>query len=120
MNAKCPFCMEQLKPNNSIKMCDKEVGEIHCCFECSKSLIDPVSAKAELRSWRRLAHEAFDQLWNNKRKKTTARKMTRANAYKLLQQWMGLSSKKDAHIAKFDISDCKLLIRKMAKFALFF
>lgn len=63
-------------------------------------------ANAELRHWKQLAHASFDPLWRQGR-------MSRQEAYAWLQQVMGLSAEA-AHIGKFDVAQCRLLVAYLA------
>jgi hypothetical protein len=51
------------------------------------------------------AHGIFDVLWRKKG-------LTRNDAYKVLQKVMNLSEE-DAHISKFSVDQCNLLIRRL-------
>lgn len=61
-------------------------------------------ANAELRYWRRLAHAAFDPLWQSGRFYRH-----RNTAYSWLSEKMGLPKEK-THIGMFDVEACKKLI----------
>ena len=64
-------------------------------------------ANKELRELRKKCHnDYFDPLWNTG-------KMKRSEAYKFLQVLMKLP-KEQAHIAMFDINQCKTLIEKLS------
>jgi len=58
-----------------------------------------------LRQARNEAHKAFDPLWKNK---LAFRR--RCDAYSWLAMKMGLR-KKETHIAKFDLEQCKEVVR---------
>jgi hypothetical protein len=64
-------------------------------------------AKQEVKAARTRAHRAFDELW-------TSGRMTRKKAYQWVQKVMGLS-KRDAHIAKFDLAQCERLIDEVSR-----
>ncbi len=59
-----------------------------------------IPADAETKRMRQLAHSALDNAYKD---------TPRPRRYKKLQELMGLSEE-DAHIAKFDIGQCKKLI----------
>lgn len=61
-------------------------------------------ANAELRLWKQNAHAVFDALW-----KGPNAEMSRTQAYKWLQQAMGLTVR-EAHIGEFDVAQCKRLV----------
>jgi hypothetical protein len=62
-------------------------------------------ANAELRTWKRRAHEVFDPLWrvdHSKKKKAAAR----SRAYEALAHILGISAAQ-CHIGEFDVDLCK-------------
>ena len=59
-------------------------------------------ANKELRAKRKEAHQALDKLWQSGL-------MTRKEAYRLIQVYLGLSEE-DAHIAKFSLLRCEQVI----------
>ena len=79
--------------------CDARVG-------CHPGTNTPLGqlANGDLRKWRTSAHNRFDTLW----KKPNG--MKRGEAYSWLQSKMGMS-KKECHIGKMTIQDCKLVIK---------
>ena len=66
-----------------------------------------IPANTETKKMRILAHEAFDTLWKNG-------EMKRKDAYKWMEEILSLSSE-EAHISKFDITTCELLISAIKK-----
>lgn len=60
-------------------------------------------ANAELREWRGKAHRVFDRKW-------ISGSMSRSECYRWLQMKMKMK-KSECHIAKFDIEQCKKVIR---------
>jgi len=69
-----------------------------------------IPANAETRQYRKLAHAAFDQLWNGDGRICGRRIRTnRWDAYLMLQRWMG-KSEEDAHISKFTKEECQKLL----------
>lgn len=66
-------------------------------------------ANNELREWRKKAHREFDKLWKN-----PTRIMTRYKAYSWLSNKMNLPGK-DAHIALFEVEQCKKVIELSKK-----
>lgn len=61
-----------------------------------------IPADQETKQWRVKAHESFDKLWKQ-------HDLTRKQSYVVLQKIMGMNEK-EAHIARFDIAQCKRLI----------
>ena len=64
-----------------------------------------IPATKETKAWRIRAHDAFDKLWKEWGYK-------RKEAYGLLQNMMGMTPEQ-AHIGKFNIDQCKTLIKKI-------
>jgi hypothetical protein len=114
MTVICPYCNKPAKlVDSSIVYGGKSYGMIWLCQPCDayvgvhKNSKDhaPLGrlANAELRWWKREAHAAFDPLW----KEGT---MSRGDAYRWMQRVL-VMSQYEAHIGKFDISECRALIR---------
>jgi len=78
--------------------CDAYVG-------CHKKDGKPLGtlANKELRAWRKLTHDAFDPMWMDYGRNF------RQEAYKWMSNVMRIDKSK-AHIAMFDIDQCKELI----------
>ena len=109
----CPYCGAQADYTDSkniyhghsygmiyiCRACDAYVG-VHNGSDMPKGTL----ANAELRYWRRLAHAAFDPLWQS-----GAFYRRRNAAYSWLSEKMALS-KEETHIGRFDIEACKKLI----------
>lgn len=74
--------------------CNAYVG----CHQNTRSPLGTI-ANAELRAWRRKAHDAFDPLWRNG-------KLNREQAYGLLKKEFGC----DVHIGECGIEQCKEII----------
>ena len=74
----------------------------HSCDKEGNPLGTP--ANAETKQWRVKAHHEFDKLWKGPNKI-----MTRTKAYSYLAKAMNLPPQK-AHIAHFNIQQCKVLI----------
>lgn len=64
-----------------------------------------VPANQETKTWRIKAHAAFDDFWHGK--------MRRGEAYKWLQQKLGLSAD-ECHIGMFNVERCKRVIEVCA------
>lgn len=109
----CPYCGAQAEYTDSkdiyhghsygmiyiCRACDAYVG-VHNGSDMPKGTL----ANAELRYWRRLAHAAFDPLWQS-----GAFYRRRNAAYSWLSEKMVLP-KEETHIGRFDIEACKKLI----------
>lgn len=70
-------------------------------------------ANKELRQWKQKAHAAFDPLW--KRAGTVPAPMRRKDAYRWIQETLGLSPSQ-AHIGQFDVAECQRLIEACIAF----
>lgn len=64
-----------------------------------------IPADEETKEWRVKAHAEFDKFWKLYGYK-------RPEAYELLQTIMSMSPK-EAHISRFNIDDCKKLLKKL-------
>lgn len=109
----CPYCGAQADYTDSkniyhghsygmiyiCRACDAYVG-VHSGSDMPKGTL----ANAELRYWRRLAHAAFDPLWQS-----GAFYRRRNAAYSWLSEKMALS-KEETHIGMFGVEACKKLI----------
>ena len=62
-------------------------------------------ANAELREWKKRAHEVFDDLWKSKR-------YSRHKAYRLASDMMGIPFD-ETHIGMFDVKQCQDLIKSL-------
>lgn len=111
--SKCPYCEEAMELKDSKILYGKSYGNVWICSQypkcdayvgCHGDTEIPLGTPAnkELREVRKQAHEVFDKLYK-------VYGLTRKAAYTRLQIDMDLSKKK-AHIAKFDIEQCKRVI----------
>lgn len=110
----CPYCRNPAELVDSAIVYGKSYGMIWDCRACDAYVGThknspnhaPLGrlANKELREWKKLAHAAFDPLWTSKH-----RKYTRKQAYKWMQDAMGISLE-EAHIGKFDVDKCKQLV----------
>lgn len=109
----CPYCRCLAKLVNSQTVYGASHGLLWRCEPCgahvgvhkNSARYAPLGqlANAELRAARQKAHIEFDALWKR-------HNMTRQAAY----QWMARNMGKnilDAHIGKFSVSECHLLIK---------
>jgi len=113
----CPYCERKSVYADSAEVYNgKSYGMIYLCRPCDayvgthKNSKKPLGrlADAELRKWKRKAHNAFDPLWEFKTKRM-AKHIARNNAYR----WLAVQLKIDrdaCHIGKFDIDMCKKVI----------
>ena len=113
MKVICPYCGKPAKYVDSKTIYHgRSYGMIYLCKECDAYVgvhdgsDAPLGslANAELRYWRRLAHAAFDPLWQSGRFYRH-----RNTAYIWLSEKMGLP-KEETHIGMFDVEACKKLI----------
>ena len=112
----CPYCnTEAIWVENKI-IYGKNYGKSYMCYYCKKcdSYVGchnntrealGTMANKELREWRKKAHKEFDPFW----KKWG---MKRNESYKLMQGIMGMTED-EAHIANFDVNQCKKLVEKI-------
>ena len=109
----CPYCNSEVELKDSSVIYGESYGLVYICSkypECDayvgvhKGTEDSLGtmANAELREWRKKAHKAFDQIWRTG-------KITRKAAYTKLMLAMNLG-KKEAHIAKMDVAQCKKVV----------
>lgn len=113
----CPYCHSVAKLTDSVIIYKRSYGNVWICTnypDCDAYVgthkfdnRTPLGrlANAELREWKKKAHEAFDPLWRSG-------KMKRNKAYELMQMLMGLT-KEQAHIGELDVIQCKILIEKL-------
>lgn len=106
----CPHCGKQpkLKPDSRHLYGGRDFGPVWECecgarCGCHKGTNKPLGtvADAATRKARNDAHAWFDQLWQDKRVF-----QSRREAYAWLQTQMFMT-KKECHIAKMDIDQCK-------------
>ncbi len=69
-----------------------------------------IPADRETRIARIAAHDAFDSLW----KRDGGRRMSRRDAYRLMQHLMGMRED-EAHIGRFTAEQCKELIDRLTR-----
>jgi hypothetical protein len=113
----CIYCNAPVIFTDSKIVYGKSYGNIYLCSLCDayvgihKDSDEPLGrlADAVLRHWKKQAHDAFDQLWKGKSKI-----MKRHEAYKLMQNLMGLDPD-FAHIGLFNEEQCQELIEKLKK-----
>lgn len=116
MKVICQYCNKPARYTDSKAVYGKSYGMIYLCDHCGayvgvhKGTDIPfgILANAELRGWKKKAHESFDPLWKSGR-------MTRHGAYK----WLGSCMKKpikDCHIGMFQVDECKKVVALVAWF----
>jgi hypothetical protein len=114
----CPYCGGEAALVDSAEVYGgRSYGMIWLCRPCDAYVgvhrnskdFAPLGrlADKELRTWKCLAHEAFDRLWNGENG------MPRPRAYQIMQKLMGMTPKQ-AHIGKFDVSQCRSLTEKLS------
>lgn len=110
----CDYCGRKAELVDSTVIYGKDYGhKVWLCRSCMayvgchKGTIKPLGrlANAELREWKRRAHDAFDPLWKYGRFRGD-----RNGAYAWLAAQMG-KPVNETHIGMFDVSDCKRVIQ---------
>lgn len=113
MNVYCDYCGEKAELVDSRVIYGRSYGhKVWLCRKCMayvcchKGTDKPLGrlANAELRYWKRRAHDAFDPLWKYGRFRGY-----RNAAYAWLAQKMCLPVEK-THIGMFDVAQCKKVI----------
>lgn len=113
MNVYCDYCGEKAELVDSKVIYGRSYGhKVWLCRKCMayvgchKGTDKPLGrlANAELRYWKRRAHDAFDPLWKYGRFRGY-----RNAAYAWLAQKMGIPVEK-THIGMFDVAQCKKVI----------
>lgn len=116
VNVCCDYCGKPAEyVDSAVIYHGKSYGMIYRCEPCGayvgvhRGTNTPLGrlANAELRTYKKAAHNEFDKLWKTG-------KMTRRAAYIRLQKIMGMSADK-AHIGKFGVPECKTLIDRLKK-----
>lgn len=113
MKVYCDYCGRRAELVDSKVIYGKDFG--HKCYlcrpclayvGCHKGTDKPLGrlANAELREWKKRAHEAFDPLWKYGRFRGY-----RDAAYSWLAKRMGLPVE-ETHIGMFDIDQCKRVV----------
>ena len=111
----CDYCGRRTEYVDSSVIYGKSYGMIYLCRPCRayvgvhKGSDKPLGrlANAELREWKKRAHDAFDPLW-----KCGRFRHRRNAAYAWLAEQMGLP-KEETHIGMFDVPKCKQVIQIM-------
>lgn len=109
----CPYCKRSpVLLVNSTQVYGKDRGPVWICFPCKawvgvhRNSVEykPLGrlANAELRLWKRKAHDAFDQLWRSGH-------MTRKEAYAWLSKRLGIP-KAFTHIGMFSLATCQRVV----------
>lgn len=109
---RCPYCRRKAEFVDSKIIYGRSYGMIYLCRNClayvgvHKGTAVPLGrlANAQLRYWKKRAHDAFDPLWKYGRFKRC-----RNVAYAWLSEQMGLPIEK-THIGMFDVEDCKRVV----------
>ena len=111
----CPYCeYPAILADSAEVYAGRSYGPIWICGPCGayvgchKGTTRPLGrlADAELRAWKRRAHEAFDPLWQSGG-------MTRHEAYWHMAAIMGLRLS-EAHIGEFDVEQCERLVERLS------
>lgn len=107
----CPYCKQPTEFVDSIEVYQKSYGMIYLCRPCKSWVgIHPDSeaaalgrlANAELREWKKKAHDAFDPIWKSNL-------MNREQAYDWLSEKLKVP-RHYTHIGFFGVETCKKLV----------
>lgn len=109
----CGYCRGRAEFVDSKIIYGRSYGMIYLCRKCNafvgvhKGTDRPKGtlADAELREWRKAAHNVFDPLWQYGRFKGH-----RKAAYRWLSERMELPTEK-THIGMFDVAQCQRVIQ---------
>lgn len=109
----CDYCGRRAEYVDSKVIYGKSYGMVYLCRHCDayvgvhKGTDKPLGrlADAELRRWKRNAHDAFDPLWKYGRFRGR-----RNAAYQWLSERLGLPVEK-THIGMFDVGLCQKTVQ---------
>ncbi|MCW3466528.1 DUF3268 family zinc-finger domain-containing protein [Chitinophaga nivalis] len=112
----CPYCGGEPIFTDSCEIYGKSYGMISLCRPCDaycgvhKGTNKPLGRLADkkLREMKKLAHAAFDPIWQEKI-------LNRKEAYKWLSAKLNISEQR-CHIGMFDIETCLLVINSCKLF----
>jgi hypothetical protein len=112
---KCPYCGEPPQFVDSAVIYGRSYGMMYLCSPCNayvgvhKKTNKPLGrlANAELREWKKKAHEVFDQLWKGYRGGKP--RMSRSEAYAWLAKELDVPPE-HCHIGMFNCRMCQLTI----------
>jgi hypothetical protein len=107
---KCPYCNKEARWVKNEEIYGKRYGKSYMAWWCrpcdarvgchgNTKVSLGTMANAELRTWRRKAHEASDPLWRGG-------KLSRKEVYQMLKDYFG----KEIHIGGSDLETCKIII----------
>lgn len=117
----CPYCDLDAELVDSAEIYNgKSYGMMWLCRQCGAYVgthnnspsHKPLGrlANAELREYKKAAHDAFDVLWMRKmQKEKISKSKARRSAYEWLSSQLGIS-KKNCHIGMMDVATCKRVI----------
>lgn len=113
---KCPYCGGAPVLVDSSEIYGRSYGKMWLCRPCKayvgvhRGTTTPLGrlANAELREWKKKAHDVFDQLWKGYMGKHPPR-MSRPEAYAWLAAELGIAVE-DCHIGMFNCRMCQLTI----------
>lgn len=115
----CPYCGQkpQLIGSKDIYGDGEDYGRLWACLACQAwvgchpGTQRPLGrlANADLRTWKREAHNWFDPLWKKKMEQGFKKYEARNSAYQWLADSMGIA-KDLCHIGMFDVDQCKVVV----------
>lgn len=115
----CPYCNIPAALIDSSVIYHKSYGHAWLCewcrayVGCHSGTTRPLGtlANAELRAWRRKAHEVFDVLWRAKmRRDKCPQHEARTAGYRWLAAQMGMTTAR-CHIGWFNVDECQQVVR---------
>lgn len=112
----CPYCDKPSTLTDSTVIYGRNYGWLWACLPCDayvgvhRGTTNAMGtlANKELRAERKLAHAALDPLWRDG-------PLNRKQAYELLAELLDLADPKDAHIAKLNEEQCRLLVQQLKR-----
>jgi len=119
----CPYCGASTKLIDSIRVYKtRSYGKVYICFSCDawvgvhKGTTRALGrlANAELRLYKRMAHDALDPVWKAQVKAGAPQYAARNQTYKWLSEQMGLDVKY-THIGMMNAEQCKKVIELCKK-----
>jgi len=121
MTVTCPYCGGDAELVDSAEVYDgRSYGPIYLCRPCQAWVgvhkagplkWEPLGrlADAELRQWKRRAHDAFDVLWKAKMATGYSKGIARRLGYRWLADTLGIEEHR-CHIGMFDVDQCRRVV----------
>lgn len=116
----CPYCYKSTELVDSKIFYGRSYGMVWACIPCNAWVGTHENsgqhkalgrlANAELREWKKRAHNSFDPLWKEKVSAGADRQTERNKAYGWLAKWMNIN-RNYCHIGMFDVEQCKTVVK---------